>query len=65
MGIGDIRFPPVICGGLIEASESNPIPRIPGTFPPVICGGLIEAIGEVGANGTNVAVPPRDLRGPH
>ena len=38
-----IVFPPVICGGLIEAGYSGLRTGRREEFPPVICGGLIEA----------------------
>ena len=67
-GLGPRRagFPPVICGGLIEAHTfENLSNRDYDWFPPVICGGLIEAGSSNSAWSRCCGVPPRDLRGPH
>ena len=52
------RFPPVICGGLIEAPGMIRRTAWRGGFPPVICGGLIEASSCATPRSRSPAFPP-------
>ena len=52
------EFPPVICGGLIEAIHQSAREGSRFMFPPVICGGLIEACRLLDASAGPCSSPP-------